>query len=72
MPIYEFACDHCGEQAELLVKLGTEETICPACGKTMRKQISASNFHLSGHNWYKDHYGLKTSKTKKGGPKKDA
>lgn len=72
MPLYEFACSHCGEQVELLVKMGTEETKCPACGKTMRKQISASNFHLSGHRWYKDGYGLHANKKKKGGPKKDA
>ena len=67
MPLYEFACNHCGKRAEVLVKMGTEKHKCPACGETMRKQISASNFHLSGHNWYKDHYGLK--KDKKGGKK---
>lgn len=72
MPLYEFACTGCGGQVELLVKMGTEETKCPACGKTMRKQMSAPNFHLSGHNWYRDHYGLKQGKKKKGGPKKDA
>ena len=68
MPIYEFACTQCGEQVELLVKMGTEETQCPACGKTMRKQISAPNFHLPGHFWYKDGYGLHPEK-KKGGKK---
>lgn len=72
MPIYEFTCTQCGEHVELLVKMGTEKTKCPACGETMRKQISASNFHLSGHSWYKDGYGLHTDKKKKGGAKKDA
>lgn len=75
MPIYEFACESCGEQVEQLVKMDTETIECPACGKSMRKQISASNFHLAGHFWYKDGYGLHTDKKKNkksGGKKKDA
>jgi len=67
MPVYEFACSKCGEQLEVLVKLGTKTVKCPVCGKNMLKQMSTSNFHLPGHFWYKDGYGLHpNTKSKKG------
>jgi len=64
MPLYEFVCD-CGQEAEKITKMDTEFIECPLCGGIMKKKISISSFHLKGHNWYKDHYGLKSSKKEK-------
>lgn len=32
MPIYEYTCDHCGNEFELLIR-GEEKPACPSCGK---------------------------------------
>lgn len=71
MPIYEFSCPSCGHEVDELVPLDTETIECPACGEAMRKGISAPNFHLKGHFWYKDHYGLKKDTKKKKEPDKN-
>lgn len=47
MPIYEFECPN-GTISEKLVKVGTNEIICPKCGKKATKIISRFNFHLKG------------------------
>lgn len=40
MPIYEYACQQCGNQFEQLVRSG-ESVSCPACGSDqLRKLIS--------------------------------
>lgn len=31
MPLYEYACQQCGQQAELLVRTGSQPN-CPKCG----------------------------------------
>ncbi|MCB9662633.1 MAG: zinc ribbon domain-containing protein [Alphaproteobacteria bacterium] len=63
MPIYEYRCEACGEDFEKMVKLDAPVPACPACGAAQtRKLISASSFVLKGGGWYKDHYGLKSSK----------
>jgi len=42
MPIYEFHCDKCGEDAEVLVRSSQwEGTPCPKCGsKELTKKFS--------------------------------
>lgn len=57
MPLYEYKCDACGEQREVLQRLSDGPPEC--CGNPMKKQISRSSFSLKGEGWYKDHYGLK-------------
>ncbi len=54
MPIYEYQCDACGHQTEVL-QSANEPALekCPACGELrMRKLISAAGFRLSGSGWY--------------------
>jgi len=47
VPIYEYACDSCGERFEWLVRAG-EEPSCPACGKTLlSKLISLPAGHVA-------------------------
>ncbi len=54
MPIYEYQCESCGHELEALQKLSDAPlTECPACQKsTLKKQISAAGFRLSGGGWY--------------------
>ena len=54
MPIYEYQCDHCDHQFELLKKFSdATPKICPHCGKgSVRKLVSAAAFHLKGSGWY--------------------
>ena len=62
MPIYEYACDACGNRFEKLIRRKGMVPSCPSCGaENARKLVSASGFILKGSGWYKDHYGLKKS-----------
>lgn len=38
MPLYEYACDQCGQQAELLVRPGVEPK-CPKCGSSKLSKL---------------------------------
>lgn len=54
MPIYEYACNACGHQFDVLQKISDAAlTDCPECGKpALNKLISAAGFRLSGTGWY--------------------
>lgn len=54
MPIYEFQCQSCGNEIEVIQKISDAPlTECEACGKPdMKKMISAAAFRLSGSGWY--------------------
>jgi putative FmdB family regulatory protein len=54
MPIYEYVCQACGKQAEIMQKISDPAAKkCPKCGKPkLVKQMSASGFRLGGGGWY--------------------
>lgn len=54
MPIYEYRCEACGHQKEVLQKMSDAPlTTCPACGKdSFNKLLSAPGFQLNGSGWY--------------------
>jgi|SRR5699024_2548855 len=54
MPIYEYRCEACGHELELLQKMADEPLLqCPSCGQEqLRKLISAVGFRLKGGGWY--------------------
>lgn len=54
MPIYEYECEACGQQHEVIQKVSDPPLReCPACGEPrLRKLISAAAFHLKGTGWY--------------------
>ena len=54
MPIYEYICEACGHQLEVIQKLSDAPLLrCPDCGKEgLRKMVSAPAFRLSGTGWY--------------------
>ena len=54
MPIYEYQCQSCGKEIEIIQKISDAHiTECSACGKPeMKKKVSAAAFRLSGSGWY--------------------
>jgi len=54
MPIYEFQCQACGTEIEVLQKISDPHpTNCESCGKAeMKKKVTAAAFRLSGAGWY--------------------
>ncbi len=54
MPIYEYRCTHCHHFLEAIQKISDGLLVeCPACGQaTLKKQLTAGAFRLSGGGWY--------------------
>ena len=54
MPIYEYRCNACGHQMEVMQKLSEPElSDCPSCEQPeLRKLISVVGFRLKGSGWY--------------------
>jgi len=76
MPIYEFQCQSCGNEVEVLQKISDEPLKdCSACGEsTMKKMVSAAAFRLSGSGWYETDFksGKKKNLTSSNDDKKPA
>ncbi|MDH3734592.1 MAG: zinc ribbon domain-containing protein [Gemmatimonadota bacterium] len=48
MPIYEYVCQSCGSEFELLIR-GEETPACPSCeGAELEKQFSLPRVHSEG------------------------
>ena len=64
MPIYEYRCQSCNHELEVMQKLSDPElSDCPACGQPeLKKLISVVGFRLKGGGWYETDF--------KGGDKK--
>ena len=57
MPIYEYSCEGCGKQHEIMQKITDEPlSVCPDCGGKMKKMISNTSFVLKGTGWYATDY----------------
>lgn len=67
MPIYEYACNACGHELELLQGFREEPiTTCPACHlDELKRKISAAAFHLKGTGWYETDFKNKDKDKKK-------
>jgi putative FmdB family regulatory protein len=54
MPIYEYRCEACGRQQEILQKMSDAPlTVCPECGEPrLVKMVTAAGFQLKGSGWY--------------------
>lgn len=54
MPIYEYRCEACGHQLEVMQKMSDDALRdCPTCNRpTLKKLISAAGFQLKGSGWY--------------------
>ncbi len=60
MPIYEYKCEGCGKDFEV-IKLASDPEIktCRYCQGPIRRMMSVSTFHLKGTGWYVTDYGGK-------------
>ncbi len=58
VPIYEYECSACGDEYEIIQKMGAGALRkCPSCGVLrLRRKISRSAFHLKGDGWYVTDY----------------
>lgn len=71
MPIYEYHCEACGYDLEVLQKVDDAPLIqCPQCGEDrLRKQLTVAGFRLKGSGWYEtDFKGKKPGKDTNGEP----
>lgn len=60
MPLYEYACQSCGERVEIIQKLSDPPySHCPKCGGEMRKLISSPAIQFKGSGFYKTDYASK-------------
>ena len=58
MPLYEYECTACHRRIEKIQKFSDAElTVCPHCGGTLERTITAAAFSFQGGGWYKDGYG---------------
>ncbi|MBI5183387.1 MAG: zinc ribbon domain-containing protein [Nitrospinae bacterium] len=57
MPIYEYICDDCGSEFEVMQKISdTPLRECKRCKGKVRRVISNSAFVLKGGGWYVTDY----------------
>ena len=60
MPLYEYQCDACGNRFEHIQKFSDPLlTVCPKCGKAIRKLVSSPAFQFKGTGWYVTDYAKK-------------
>ncbi len=54
MPIYEYRCQGCNHELEVMQKVADPPLVdCPSCRRPeLRKKLTASAFRLSGGGWY--------------------
>ncbi|MDX9714465.1 MAG: zinc ribbon domain-containing protein [Dissulfurispiraceae bacterium] len=63
MPIYEYVCEDCGMEHEIVQKITDEPlSVCPVCAGAMKKKISSTSFVLKGTGWYVTDYASKDKK----------
>ena len=57
MPIYEYHCEKCGHEFEVLQKhFDVDEMPCERCGAPAKRMISNTSFVLKGTGWYVTDY----------------
>ncbi len=57
MPIYEYRCDGCGKQFELIQKFSDQPLIThDACGGNVHRLLSAPALQFKGSGWYVNDY----------------
>jgi putative FmdB family regulatory protein len=67
VPIYEYACETCKHQFELIQKFSdTPITECPLCKGPVRKLISSPGIMFKGTGWYVTDYSDKFKKKSEG------
>jgi len=68
MPIYEYRCESCGHQFDIIQKISDKKlTLCEKCNKhKLKKLVTSAGFKLKGTGWYEtDFKNKKKKKTEK-------
>jgi putative FmdB family regulatory protein len=54
MPIYEYLCQACNHELEIIQKLSDKQLkVCPECKRAkLKKKLTTSAFRLGGKGWY--------------------
>ena len=67
MPTYEYACDKCGNNFEVVQKMSDLPIdVCPKCGKKVRKVLSGGiGISFKGSGFYVNDAGGKTESSGK-------
>jgi putative FmdB family regulatory protein len=61
MPIYEYVCEKCGSQIEVMQKVSDAPLKkCTKCRGKLEKIISRASFQLKGSGWYVTDYSRKS------------
>lgn len=70
MPIYEYRCQRCGHELEVMQRITAEPLAqCPECGAEdgLKRLISQTSFVLKGSGWYVTDYKGKSASAAGGG-----
>ena len=64
MPLYEYRCEACGHQFEVIQKFSDEPiAVCTKCGAgPVAKLLSSPAFQFKGTGWYITDYARKSDK----------
>ncbi|HEX7928413.1 MAG TPA: zinc ribbon domain-containing protein [bacterium] len=59
MPIYEYVCETCGKEFEVIQKFSEPELKHHDCApkSKVHRKMSLTSFHLQGGGWYSSGYG---------------
>ena len=53
MPLYEYQCDACSHQFEIIQKFSDPPVAaCPRCGGSVKKLLSSPAIQFKGSGWY--------------------
>ena len=65
MPIYEYQCESCGHQFDIIQKVSDYKLkICPKCNEPkLKKLVTAAGFKLKGTGWYETDFKTKEKKS---------
>ncbi|MGC8745570.1 MAG: FmdB family zinc ribbon protein [Candidatus Saccharicenans sp.] len=62
MPIYEYRCDKCHYEFEIMQKIEDKSLeVCPKCGGHLTRLISSPAIQFKGTGWYITDYAHKNS-----------
>jgi putative FmdB family regulatory protein len=62
VPIYEYICEKCGSQVEVMQKVSDAPLKrCQKCRGRLEKIVSRTSFQLKGSGWYVSDYSGKTA-----------
>jgi len=62
LPLYEYACQHCGQHIEKIQKFSDPPlTKCEKCGGSLKRVLSSPAIQFKGSGWYVTDYARKSS-----------